>query len=146
MLNDLFVKILEKEKHIALRLSTARHLRNWCSRVIVNQMIDHIRREKVKERAFSEIAPLYDMRKSMYSTRFGESFDNILAVIQEWQDSPHESLQQYATLLKLHYVIGLNWQEVCDVMGLPKSTFYDVRNRAIERLKQELNPDERSEA
>jgi hypothetical protein len=86
------------------------------------------------------------MRKSMYSTRFGESFDNILAVIQEWQDSPHESLQQYATLLKLHYVIGLNWQEVCDVMGLPKSTFYDVRNRAIERLKQELNPDERSEA
>lgn len=143
MLNDLFIKILEKEKQVALRLSTARHLRNWCSRVIVNQMIDYMRREKVKERALADIAPLYDIRKRTYSTRFGESFDDILEVIQDWRDSPHENLRQYETLLKLHYIIGLSWHEVCDVMGLPKSTFYEVRNRAIERLKQELNPEAR---
>lgn len=145
VLNDLFVKILDREKHAALRLSTAKHLRSWCSRVIVNQMIDHIRRKKVEDRALSEIAPLYDIRKSMYTTRFGESFDDILGIIEDWNENANENLRQYAKVLELHYIIGMSWREVCDELEMPKSTFYEVRDRAIERLKELLNPGGRSE-
>ncbi|MFN7734058.1 MAG: RNA polymerase sigma factor [Pirellula sp.] len=140
MLNDLFVKILDKEKHVALRLATAKHLRNWCSRVVVNQMIDHVRRKKVESRALSDIAPLYDVRKSAFSTRFGETFDDFLEIIQDWYRHPDEEVRQDAWLLELHYVMGMNWQEVCDVMGLPKTTFYEVRKKALERMKRLLNP------
>lgn len=140
MLNDLFVKILDKEKHVALRLATAKHLRNWCSRVVVNQMIDHIRRKKVEGKALSDIAPLYDVRRSAFSTRFGETFDDFLEIIQDWYRHPDDEVRQDAWLLELHYVMGMDWQEVCDVMGLPKTTFYEVRKKALERVRKLLNP------
>ncbi len=142
MLNDLFVKILDKEKHVALRLATAKHLRNWCSRVVVNQMIDHIRRKKVEGKAMSDIASLYDICRSAFSTRFGEKFDDFLGIIQDWYRHPDESVRQDAWLLELHYVMGMNWQEVCDVTGLPKSTFYEVRKKALDRIQRLLNPSE----
>lgn len=142
MLNDLFVKILDKERGAALRLETAKHLRNWCSRVIVNQMIDLIRKRKSRQQVLQDLAPLYDLRKAAFAKRFGETFDDFLELISDWQRHPNARLREYAWLLELHYVMGMSWREVCEVMAMPKSTFFDTRRRAIEAAKRLLNPDD----
>jgi DNA-directed RNA polymerase specialized sigma24 family protein len=141
MLNDLFVKILDKERGAALRVETAKHLRNWCSRVIVNQMIDHIRKRKAQEQILQEVAYLYDMRRAAFSSRFGDTFDDFLELISDWYRNPNVRLREYAWLLELHYVMGMSWREVCEVMAMPKTTFFDTRKRAIDSVKRLLNPD-----
>jgi len=142
MLNDLFVKILDKERGAALRLETAKHLRNWCSRVIVNQMIDHIRKRKAQEQVLQDVAYLYDMRRAAFASRFGDTFDDFLELISDWYRNPNVRLREYAWLLELHYVMGMSWREVCEVMAMPKTTFFDTRKRAIDSVKRMLNPDD----
>jgi DNA-directed RNA polymerase specialized sigma24 family protein len=142
MLNDLFVKILDKERGAALRVETAKHLRNWCSRVIVNQMIDLIRKRKAREQTLHDLSGLYEIRKSAFSRRFGETFDDFLEIISDWYRHPNPRLREYAWLLELHYVMGMSWREVCDVMAMPKSTFFETRRRAIDSVKRLLNPDD----
>jgi DNA-directed RNA polymerase specialized sigma24 family protein len=44
--------------------------------------------------------------------------------------------------LELHYVMGMSWREVCEVMAIPKTTFFDTRKRAIDSVKRMLNPDD----
>lgn len=142
MLNDLFVKILDKERGAALRVETAKHLRNWCSRVIVNQMIDHIRKRKAQEQILQDVAYLYDMRRAAFSSRFGDTFDDFLELISDWYRNPNVRLREYAWLLELHYLMGMSWREVCEVMAMPKTTFFDTRKRAIDSVKRMLNPDD----
>lgn len=141
MLNDLFVKILDKERGTALRLETAKHLRNWCSRVIVNQMIDLIRKRKSREQVLLDLVPLYDQRKAAFAKRFGETFDDFLELLSDWYRHPNARLREYAWLLELHYVMGMSWREVCEVMAMRKSTFFDTRRKAIEAVRRLLNPD-----
>jgi RNA polymerase sigma factor (sigma-70 family) len=145
MLNDLFVKILDRYHVEELRMETARDLRNWCSSVIRHQMLDYVRQKQNQDKLLKDIAPMYEAQRNHFRNRFGEHFDDLLHRIEEWSSSDDPDQKLYAKLLELHYVFGMTWDETCDTMNISKSTFYRLRDNAITALNDALNPNSASE-
>lgn len=145
MLNELFVKILDRYHVEELRMETARDLRNWCSSVIRHQMLDYVRQKQNRDKLLKDIAPMYDAQREHFRNRFGEHFDDCLRMIDDWSSSEVPDQKLHAKLLELHYVFGMTWVETCDTMNVSKSTFYRLRDDAITAFKDAFNPNSATE-
>ena len=145
MLNDLFVKILGRYSEEALRMETARDLRNWCSCALRHQMLDYVRQKKNRHQLLNDIAPMYEAQRKHFRDRFGEHFDDCLTVIECWSNGDDTMKNSYAKLLELHYVFGMTWDETCENMNVSKSTFYRLRAEAIAALKMIFDPNSSTE-
>jgi ribosomal protein L17 len=138
MMNELFVKLLQSRSELT-RFEDARHLRNWCSRVIRRQMLNHIKKKQKREEIFQAIAPLYEAQKSHFEKRFGiDTYDRALAIIESWEKSPYHERRLHAALLSQHYILGASWDEVGDALGIGRTVFYEQRNAAVEALGNDL--------
>lgn len=138
MMHELFIKILEGRSDLS-RFEDGRHLRNWCSQVIRNQMLNHIHQKQQRHENFQAIAPLYDAHKSHFEKRFGsDTYDRALLVIEKWENGDDQRLERYAAILSLHYIMGASWDEVCESLAIGRTTFYDQREAALEQLGNDL--------
>jgi RNA polymerase sigma factor (sigma-70 family) len=155
LLNNFFVKLLASGPDELWRLETARDLRMWAARVMVNLFIDHHRQKRRRQEILRDgIGPLYEIRKRHFEKSFPEGFDkfiDMLDVKEKLSELPDEERR----LLELHYLVGMSWredreddvrwqdegrlQETAEQLGMSKSTFFRVKANAIKRLCELLS-------
>jgi hypothetical protein len=126
MLNELFVKILRGRADMEKK-EDARHLRNWCSTAIRNQMLNHVSQKSNRSTLFQSIAPLYEAQQSHFEKRFGgDTFDRALMILESWATGSDDKKKQFAAILELHYLMGVPWDGVCDALDFGRSKFFEA--------------------
>lgn len=162
MMNELFIKILNRrtesgsegsksegsnseefKKTELTKFDDARHLRNWCSRVIRNQMLNHLRTKQQRRESFQAIAPLYEAQKAHFEGGLGrgkgiDTYDRALLIIDSWENSKDPVLQRYAAILGLRYILGASWEEVCEALNIRRTKAFDECKLAKEALHNQL--------
>ena len=132
MVNDFFVKVLDKRPDAFWKAQTAAALRTWASVVIANQMRDALNRQKLGKQILADIMPLIEQRRTYFQERYRKSFEEFLDRLASWESSSDKSLQLRAVALRHRYVDGMTWRDIALQLGLSDEALTKIRNQAGE--------------
>ncbi|MBM4076306.1 MAG: sigma-70 family RNA polymerase sigma factor [Planctomycetes bacterium] len=118
MVNDFFVKVLDKKPDAFWKAKTAKNLRTWASVVIANQMRDVLRRQKKGQQILKEILPLIDQRQTHFQKQYQKDFEEFLDQLAAWDSSSDQRYREQATALRHRYVDGMSKREIQEQMGI----------------------------
>ncbi|MDA1017656.1 MAG: hypothetical protein O3A00_24755 [Planctomycetota bacterium] len=130
MVNDFFVKVLDKRPDAFWKAKTAKALRTWASVVIANQMRDTLRRMKHGRTIATDILPLLEQRRAYFQARYCKLFEEFLDQLAVWDASPDKSLQFQARVLRHHYVDGMTWKDVAEQLSIKRGDVDRIRLNA----------------
>ena len=130
MVNDFFVKVLDKRPDAFWKAQTAAALRTWASVVIANQMRDTLRRQKRGQQILADILPLIEEKRAYFHERYRQTFEEFLDQLTVWERSPDKSLQLQATALRHRYVDGMRWREIATQLKISDEALTKSRERA----------------
>ena len=130
MVNDFFVKVLDKRPDAFWKAQTAAALRTWASVVIANQMRDTLRRQKRGQQIMADILPLIEEKRAYFHERYRQTFDEFLDQLSVWEKSPDNSLQLQATALRHRYVDGMTWRDIALQLSISDEALTKIRERA----------------
>lgn len=137
MVNDFFVKVLDKRPDAFWKAKTAAALRTWSSVVIANQMRDYLRRKKKGQQILhDEIAPLVEQQQKYYEARHRTTFEEFLDQLAAWESSGDETLARQARAMRHHYVDGMTWGQVAEQLGITDERLTKLRQAAAEQLQK----------
>ena len=130
MVNDFFVKVLDKRPDAFWKAQTAAALRTWASVVIANQMRDTLRRQKLGQQILADILPLIEEKRAYFQERYRETFEEFLDQLTVWERSPDKSLQLQATALRHRHVDGMTWRDIASQLKISDEALTKIRERA----------------
>ena len=130
MVNDFFVKVLDKRPDAFWKAQTAAALRTWASVVIANQMRDTLRRQKRGQQILADILPLIEEKRAYFQERYRETFEEFLDQLTVWERSPDKSLQLQATALRHRYVDGMTWRDIASQLQISDEALTKIRECA----------------
>lgn len=130
MVNDFFVKVLEKRPDAFWKAQTANALRTWASVVIANQMRDTLRRQKRGQQILADLLPLIEQKRTYFQERYRTTFDELLDQLATWEGSLDESLQLQARALRHRYVDGMAWRDIALQLKISDEALTKIRERA----------------
>ena len=130
MVNDFFVKVLDKRPDAFWKAQTAAALRTWASVVIANQMRDTLRRQKLGQQILADILPLIEEKRAYFQERYRETFEEFLDQLAVWEQSADKALQLQANVLRHHYVDGMPWRDVEEQLGISERARTKILERA----------------
>ena len=130
MVNDFFVKVLDKRPDAFWKAQTSAALRTWASVVIANQMRDTLRRQKRGQQILADILPLIEERRAYFQERYRKTFEEFLDQLAVWEQSPDKSLQLQAGALQHRYVDGMTWRDIAPQLGISDEALTKIRERA----------------
>ncbi len=130
MVNDFFVKVLDKRPDAFWKAQTAAALRTWASVVIANQMRDTLRRQKRGQEILADILPLIEEKRAYFQERYRETFEELLDQLAVWEQSHDKALQLQASVLRHHYVDGMPWPDVEEQLHISKGVLDKIQKRA----------------
>lgn len=148
VLNEAFTRILDRCPEKLHRAQTRSQLTGFVSKIMVNLMIDHERRDtlwnKVAERlgltaedddqVRDILSHLCDDRREYFEQRTQVRFAAGLERIRAWDNSTDPREQQYAAILRKRYIDQLSYDQIGTEMQLSRT---DVENM-LERAKYQL--------
>ena len=130
MVNDFFVKVLDKKPDGFWKAQTAAALRTWASVVIANQMRDTLRRQKQGQQILSDILPLIEQKRTYFQERYRKTFEEFLDQLAVWESSPDDSLKLRAVALRHRYVDGMTWRDIAVQLDLSDEALTKIRKQA----------------
>lgn len=150
VLNAAFTRILERAPTALLRSKTRGDLTGYVSRIMVNLLVDHRRREGLWARVAAKLqattadedstrdilSHLFDERRPYFEERTGVNFDSGLQQIQAWDNSSSAEERQYAEILRKRYVDLLGYDEIGREMWLTREAVENTLERAKYRLRK----------
>jgi RNA polymerase sigma factor (sigma-70 family) len=134
MVKDFFIKVLEHRHEPFWKAKTARNLRNWSSRVMTNQIIDHLRRKKRTPQPRDDLATFADHRQTHFEKYNDVRFEPALLTIQQWL-SGSEQEQLMAKVLLHRYVDGMDYDEIAEHLEIDKKVLYRIAEKAKKALR-----------
>lgn len=136
MVNDFFVKVLDKRPDAFWKAKTAAALRTWSSVVIANQMRDYLRRKKKGQQILAELALLVEQKQKYYEERHRTTFEEFLDQLAAWESSGDETLAQQTQAMRHRYVDGMKWSQIAEQLGITDERLTQLRQAAAERLRK----------
>ena len=130
MVNDFFVKVLDKRPDAFWKAQTAAALRTWASVVIANQMRDALNRQKLGKQILADILPLIEQRRTYFQERYHQTFEEFLDRLASWDSSSDKSLQLRAVALRHRYVDGMTWRDIALQLGVSDEALTQIRQQA----------------
>lgn len=157
VLNAAFTRILDQFPTKLLRARNRQQLTGFVSRIMVNMLVDHRRREGVwgkiaavlKSTAAEDesirdiLSNLFDERRPYFEERTGVSFERGLQQIQAWDNSADPGERQFAEILRKRYVDQLGYEDIGLEMGLSRQQVENTLERAkyhLRKLKTDGRP------
>ena len=134
MVKDFFIKVLEHRHEPFWKAKTARNLRNWSSRVMTNQIIDHLRRKKLAPQPRDDLATFADHRQTHFEKYNDVRFEQALFTIQQWLSGSEEE-QLMAKVLRHRYVDGMDYDEIAEHLEIDKKRLYRIAEEAKKALR-----------
>ena len=134
MVKDFFIKVLEHRHEPFWKAKTARTLRNWSSRVMTNQIIDHLRRKKLAPQPRDDLATFADHRQTHFEKYNDVRFEQALFTIQQWLSGSEEE-QLMAKVLRHRYVDGMDYDEIAEHLEIDKKRLYRIAEEAKKALR-----------
>ena len=134
MVKDFFIKVLEHLHEPFWKAKTARNLRNWSSRVMTNQIIDHLRRKKLAPQPRDDLATFADHRQTHFEKYNDVRFEQALFTIQQWLSGSEEE-QLMAKVLRHRYVDGMDYDEIAEHLEIDKKRLYRIAEEAKKALR-----------
>ena len=150
VLHDAFTKILEQCPTRLLRAQSRQQLTGFVSRIMVNMLVDHRRREGVWAKVAAQLkatatedhstrdilSHLFDERRPYFEERTGVNFDRGLRQIQAWDNSSDPDEQLFAEILRKRYVDQLSYDVIGLEMGLSRARIENTLERAKYHLRK----------
>ncbi len=150
VLNEAFTRILDRCPEKLHRAQTRSQLTGYVSRIMVNLMIDHERREstwnKVAERlgltaeddyeVRDILSHLCDDRRDYFEQRTQVRFAAGLEQIRSWDNSTDPGEQQYAAILRKRYIDQLGYAQIAVEMQLSRTEVENMLERARYHLRK----------
>lgn len=137
MVQDFFTMVLDRRPDGFWRAKSLRALRTFASRAIANDMLDVLRRRKQSTAmASDELEELAAARAKHFHDRWHLDFEWVLGRLTLW-DQRSEPWPQRARVIRHRYVDGMDYDEIIDQEGAAKKQLYELRDAAIEALRDE---------
>ena len=140
ILQNFFVKILEKRPDAFWRAKTAKRLRKWASVANANLIRDLLRREKRGNEILKEqFGPLLDELSRHFEKTSGLPIDaRVLKQIERWYETGDKVRREWALVLRYRYLDGMKYPVIAGMLDLAESTIHQRRSDAIEWLREHL--------
>ena len=138
MVNDFFVKVLEKRPDAFWKAKTAAALRTWSSVVIANQMRDYLKRKKRGQQILTEISPLVAQQQASFESQYQTTFEDFLDLLAVWESSDDPALRFQADALRLIHVGGMPLGEVARQLVISDERLAKIREVASKLLRAKL--------
>lgn len=140
MLNNFFIKMLEKRPDEFWRAQTAKDLRKWASVANANLMRDILRRDSRGNRILREqLAPLVAERSRHFQKTVERPLDDrVMETLREWSESDDRVRRQWALVMQYRYLDGMPYAEIAHMLGISEGTVQQRRSAAIEWLRENL--------
>lgn len=130
MVNDFFVKVLDKQPDAFWKAQTASALRTWSSVVIANQFRDTLRRQKKGQQILAEILPVLNEKRRHFEDQYRKTFEEFLDQLAVWESSKNDALMLHATALRHRYVDGMKWRDIASQLGMTDEALQKIRDQA----------------
>ncbi|MCY2963061.1 MAG: sigma-70 family RNA polymerase sigma factor [Planctomycetota bacterium] len=143
MINNFFVKLLEKRPDAFWRARTAKNLRLWASVANANLMRDVLRREKRGREILQDIAPLLAPLVAERNRHFEKTVGiplgaRVLEQLETWLETGDSTHQEMALVMRYRYLDGMPYPEIAHMLGVFEGTVQSRRTAAIEWLRDNL--------
>jgi len=146
LVNDFFVQVLDKVDDPFWKKESAIELRNYASIVISNDIRDALRRSKKREPLNEE--QLRDSFDDSLAAEVEQRFvaagiildpAEVLAVLDQWQQSSDEHSQKLAMLLRHKYVSDMTMPQIAGDLKVSEPTAYRWHIEALQKLRENLS-------
>jgi DNA-directed RNA polymerase specialized sigma24 family protein len=137
LLNEFFVRVLERFPDVLAKTRTARDLRNYVSRAMTNLMVDRCRRAKHERSDDDELRGcLVDDRQQHLNRECpGLIYGEVLETLTAWAGGTRQQ-QRMAEVIQREFVSGDHAEAVQRDLGISKSEFYRLRSAALNELRR----------
>lgn len=139
LLNEFFVRVLERFSDLVARARSARDLRNYVSRAMTNLMIDRCRRAKYERCGDDELLGCLVDERQQYLDREcpGLGYAAVLETLAAWAAGTKQQ-QRMAEVIQREFVSGDRAQDIERDLEISKSEFYRLRTAALSELRRTL--------
>jgi RNA polymerase sigma factor (sigma-70 family) len=135
MLNDFFIKVLERRPDGFWRAQSAEELRRFISVALTHQMIDVLRREHRYQRPKDGLDELVEERKTFFEDKTGLEFAaEVLRTVQNWCESDDPTTRLRGLILRHRYVDGMTRKQIATHLGVTEHTVRTEHDNAIREL------------
>jgi DNA-directed RNA polymerase specialized sigma24 family protein len=137
LLNEFFVRVLERFPDVLAKTRTARDLRNYVSRAMTNLMVDRCRRAKHERSDDDELLGcLADDRQQHLNRECpGLIYGEVLETLAAWAAGTRQQ-QRMAEVIQREFVSGDHAEAVQRDLEISKSEFYRLRSAALNELRR----------
>jgi len=139
MVNDFFVKVLDKKPDAIWKAQTAKDLRTWASVVIANQMRDFLRRKQRGQQILAEIAPLVEQKQRYFEDRYRTTFEEFLDQLARWEAGADSQERLLARVLRHRYVDGMTWGNIAADLAISDERLNQIRVNAEQILRKKFS-------
>ena len=141
LLNNFFVKMLEKRPDAFWRARKAKDLRKWASVANANLMRDALRRDRCGRELLKQLTPLVDERKLHFQkTAKIELTEDVLKMFELWRDGVDP---QMGLVLTYRYLDGMSYAEIANQLDIDEVEVKSLRSRGIQQLRERFDQGER---
>lgn len=136
LMNDFFIKVLDKRPDAFWRAESATELRKWVSVVVSNQMLDYLRREKRYEDVADGLAPLVEERQDFFKEKTGMVLNGeILEQIDLWCREEDSPWHLFGWVLRHRFVDGMTREGIADQLNISIHTARRALDEGIVALR-----------
>jgi len=136
LVNDFFLKVLDKRPDDFWKRQTLHNLRKWASVTLTRQFIDHLRRRNRGTEAARVYAQLAEQRRVHFEKHYKVPFLNALERLEAWRSGDDDHRRTMADLMLRHYVDGYPWKQLEEQFNLTAQRIEYLRKKAIELLSK----------
>jgi DNA-directed RNA polymerase specialized sigma24 family protein len=139
LLNEFFVRVLDRFPDLLARTRSARQLRSYVSRALTNLMIDRSRRATHERTCDDDLLGCLVEERQQHLNREcpGMRYEAVLDALAAWAaGSPQQ--QQMAEIIRREFVSGDRAEDIGRDLEISKSEFYRRRAAALAELSRTL--------
>lgn len=139
LLNEFFVRVLDRFPDLVAKLRTARDLRSYVSRAMTNLMLDRCRRAKHERSCDDELLGCLADERQQHLNREcpGLRYEAVLETLAAWT-AGNKPQQRMAEVIRREFVSGDRADAIERDLEISQSEFYRLRAAALNELRKTL--------
>jgi DNA-directed RNA polymerase specialized sigma24 family protein len=139
LLNEFFVRVLDRFPDLVAKMKSARDLRNYVSRAMTNLMLDRCRRAKHERSCDDELLGCLADERQQHLNREcpGLRYEAVLEALTAWTAGTGQR-QRMAEVIQREFVSGDRPDAIERDLETSKSEFYRLRAAALNELRRTL--------
>jgi len=139
LLNEFFVRVLDRFPDLVGKMRSARDLRNYVSRAMTNLMLDRCRRAKHERSCDDELLGCLAEERQQDLNREcpGLHYEGVLEALAVWAAGTRQQ-RRMAEVIQREFVSGDRADAIERDLEISKSEFYRLRAAALSELRRTL--------